>query len=88
MMNMDWDDLDFEIPPVAGRRWYRAIDTGAAAPDDISERARAAARVATPTRSRTEASWCSSRSHDDGTVTRTRIRRISQAVKRTCNEQR
>ena len=30
MMNMDWTDLDFDIPAVAGRRWHRAIDTGAA----------------------------------------------------------
>ncbi len=35
MMNMDWVDLDFDIPEVEGRRWYRAIDTGAPAPDDI-----------------------------------------------------
>jgi isoamylase len=35
MMNMDWADLDFDIPKVDGRRWYRAIDTAAPAPDDI-----------------------------------------------------
>jgi isoamylase len=35
MMNMDWTDLDFDIPKVEGRRWYRAIDTGAPAPADI-----------------------------------------------------
>ena len=35
MMNMDWDDIDFEVPTVPGRRWYRAIDTGAPAPGDI-----------------------------------------------------
>ncbi len=33
MMNMDWDDLDFDVPKVDGRRWYRAIDTGAPAPE-------------------------------------------------------
>ncbi len=35
MLNMEWDDLDFDLPAVEGRRWYRVIDTGAAAPDDI-----------------------------------------------------
>ncbi len=35
MMNMDWDDIDFEVPAVPGRRWYRAIDTGAEPPADI-----------------------------------------------------
>ena len=45
MMNMDWDDIDFEVPTVPGRRWYRAIDTGAQAPDDIfAEGPRAAVR--------------------------------------------
>ncbi|OGO55109.1 MAG: glycogen debranching enzyme GlgX, partial [Chloroflexi bacterium RBG_16_69_14] len=37
MMNMDWTDLDFDVPAVEGRRWYRVIDTGAAAPADIFE---------------------------------------------------
>ena len=40
MMNMDWTDIDFDVPDVAGRRWYRAIDTGAAPPDDIHDRGR------------------------------------------------
>ena len=35
MMNMDWQDLEFDVPAVPGRRWYRAVDTGAAAPNDI-----------------------------------------------------
>jgi isoamylase len=35
MMNMDWQDLDFDVPTVEGRRWHRAIDTGATAPHDI-----------------------------------------------------
>ena len=38
MLNMDWEDLDFDIPHVEGRHWYRVIDTGAAAPDDILAR--------------------------------------------------
>ena len=37
MMNMDWMDLEFDVPPVQGRRWYRAIDTGADSPEDIFE---------------------------------------------------
>jgi glycogen operon protein len=37
MMNMDWADLDFDVPAVEGRRWYRVIDTGAASPADIFE---------------------------------------------------
>jgi isoamylase len=35
MMNMDWNDLDFDVPAVDGRRWHRVIDTGARPPDDI-----------------------------------------------------
>jgi isoamylase len=27
MLNMHWDSLDFELPEVAGRRWFKAIDT-------------------------------------------------------------
>ena len=30
MLNMDWQDLDFDVPVVAGRRWHRAIDTSVA----------------------------------------------------------
>ena len=36
MMNMYWEPLSFAIPPVPGRRWYRAVDTGLAAPEDIA----------------------------------------------------
>jgi len=36
-MNMDWSDIDFDVPAVEGRRWYRAFDTGAAAPADSHE---------------------------------------------------
>jgi glycogen operon protein len=35
MMNMDWMDIDFDIPAVEGRRWYRVIDTSAPPPADI-----------------------------------------------------
>lgn len=37
IMNMDWEPLEFAIPDVQGRRWYRAIDTALDAPDDIAE---------------------------------------------------
>jgi isoamylase len=35
VLNLEWQDLDFEIPPVPGRRWVRVIDTAAAPPSDI-----------------------------------------------------
>ncbi|MER2556861.1 MAG: glycogen debranching protein GlgX [Candidatus Competibacter denitrificans] len=35
MMNMYWEPLDFAVPSVPGRHWYRALDTGLAVPDDI-----------------------------------------------------
>jgi isoamylase len=35
MLNMHWDKLDFEAPEVAGRRWFKAVDT--AAPGDEVE---------------------------------------------------
>jgi isoamylase len=37
ILNMDDQDLDFELPPVIGREWLRAFDTGLALPDDASE---------------------------------------------------
>jgi glycogen operon protein len=37
MMNMDWQDLDFDLPPVKKRRWYRTIDTAVAPPNDIAD---------------------------------------------------
>jgi len=36
MVNLGFEDLDFDIPPAGTRRWYRAIDTSAQAPDDIA----------------------------------------------------
>jgi glycogen operon protein len=41
-MNMYWDALDFELPVIKGRRWYRFIDTARPSPDDIVETARQA----------------------------------------------
>ncbi|MFN6535568.1 MAG: glycogen debranching protein GlgX [Nostoc sp. EkiNYC01] len=37
MLNMYWEDLDFEIPPIKGRKWFRVIDTALASPMDIVE---------------------------------------------------
>ncbi len=27
MLNMDWQNLDFDIPSIEGRKWFRAVDT-------------------------------------------------------------
>jgi glycogen operon protein len=35
MLNMHYDSLDFELPEVVGRRWFKAVDT--AAPGDETE---------------------------------------------------
>jgi len=40
MLNMYWDALDFEVPTVLGRRWYRIVDTARPCPEDIVEDAR------------------------------------------------
>jgi isoamylase len=37
MLNMSGQDLEFEIPPVPGRRWWRAVDTSLPSPHDIAE---------------------------------------------------
>lgn len=37
MLNMYWDALEFEIPPVEGRRWYKVLDTAQPSPMDIVE---------------------------------------------------
>ena len=37
MLNMYWDSLDFELPAVPGRRWFRAVDTAQAPPGDIAD---------------------------------------------------
>lgn len=37
MMNMYWDTLDFDVPPLAGRYWYLAVDTAETSPRDIAE---------------------------------------------------
>jgi glycogen operon protein len=37
MLNMYWESLEFEIPSLTGRRWFRAIDTAAPSPHDIAD---------------------------------------------------
>ncbi len=41
MMNMEWEDLDFELPPSDTRQWYRIIDTGQPHPNDFVKHANA-----------------------------------------------
>jgi len=40
VLNMYRDALDFEVPVITGRRWYRFIDTARPSPEDIVETAR------------------------------------------------
>jgi glycogen operon protein len=37
MLDMDGQDLEFEVPVVVGRGWYRAVDTSLPSPLDIAE---------------------------------------------------
>ncbi|HEX9132901.1 MAG TPA: glycogen debranching protein GlgX [Ktedonobacteraceae bacterium] len=37
MLNMDWQNLDFDIPSIEGRKWFRAVDTALPSPEDIAE---------------------------------------------------
>jgi glycogen operon protein len=37
ILNMEWEDLDFDVPPLAGRKWYRVVDTAESSPHDIAE---------------------------------------------------
>jgi len=37
MMNMYWEPLEFELPPVKGRRWFRFADTSLKSPLDVAE---------------------------------------------------
>ncbi|MEH1824818.1 MAG: glycogen debranching protein GlgX [Nostoc sp.] len=37
MLNMYWEDLDFEIPAIKGRKWCRVVDTALSSPMDIVE---------------------------------------------------
>jgi isoamylase len=40
VLNMYWDALDFEVPVVSGRHWYRIVDTARPSPEDIVDTAR------------------------------------------------
>ena len=37
ILNMESGAVPFQLPPVPGRRWYRAVDTALASPDDIAD---------------------------------------------------
>ena len=37
ILNMYWEDLDFDIPDVDGRTWFRVVDTARPSPEDIVE---------------------------------------------------
>ena len=37
ILNMEPGAVPFQLPPVPGRRWYRAVDTALASPDDIAD---------------------------------------------------
>jgi len=37
MLNMFWDALDFETPPLPRRRWFKAVDTAEPSPRDIED---------------------------------------------------
>jgi len=37
MLNMDWHDLDFDVPPLSNREWYKIVDTAQDSPLDIAE---------------------------------------------------
>jgi len=37
MVNMCEEELDFEVPPIEGRNWYRSVDTAGGSPEDIAE---------------------------------------------------
>jgi glycogen operon protein len=35
MLNMYWETLDFEVPPLTGRQWFTAVNTATPSPHDI-----------------------------------------------------
>lgn len=37
MLNMDSGGLDFEVPNINGRKWFKAVDTAGASPHDIAD---------------------------------------------------
>ncbi|KYC40880.1 glycogen debranching enzyme [Scytonema hofmannii PCC 7110] len=38
MLNMYWEDIEFEIPSLQDRRWYKVVDTAEPSPMDVVER--------------------------------------------------
>jgi glycogen operon protein len=38
MMNMYWEPLEFEVPQIKNRNWYRVVDTFLPALEDIAEK--------------------------------------------------
>ena len=37
ILNMDWQELDFEVPLLADRKWYKVADTSMPSPQDFAE---------------------------------------------------
>ena len=37
ILNMEWLDLDFELPPLTDRQWLKVLDTALPSPKDIVE---------------------------------------------------
>jgi len=37
MMNMYWQPLEFALPAITGRDWFRAVDSALAHPNDFSD---------------------------------------------------
>jgi isoamylase len=37
ILNMEWQDLDFDVPPLTDRKWYKIVDTAQSSPHDIAE---------------------------------------------------
>jgi isoamylase len=37
MLNMEWEDLDFDVPLLADRKWLKVVDTSQPSPHDIVE---------------------------------------------------
>lgn len=37
MLNMEWEDLDFDVPPLRDRKWYKVVDTAQSSLHDIAE---------------------------------------------------
>jgi hypothetical protein len=58
LLNMDWENLDFELPSVPGRIWLKAVDTSPPPPLDIADLAASFVSSGMRTGCRGEAWWC------------------------------